>query len=439
MNKDTFDQAVTASSAATIAQLDAFGAGWLSYGTNLPVLLAAADADPAAPLAQAYAAALHMALEAQAGVEAAKPYLARSVAGRPHANAREQSIIDAVALWAQGSPHAAARHLLSHVQMHQSDVVAAKWGQYLAFNVGDAALMLGIAEAVLDAHANLPQVHGMHAFGLEQCHRLEEAEDAGRRALALDRGDAWAQHAVAHVMETQGRVDEGVDFLRAHCDTWASRSIFMREHNWWHMALFYLDREEPKAALDVFDKRLWGEWREFAQEQIGAVSSLWRLELRGTDVGSRWRDVAAKIAERGPEHIWPFHEMHYVYGLARGGEDQALRSHLQSLDAYARSGAPQESRRVWSEIAAPLARGLVAHAHGRMSQAADFIEPLIPHLSAIGGSHAQRDIFVQTWIDAALKSGAGWSVRSALERRLRDRPNVPFTRRLLEASLGSPT
>ncbi len=55
----------------------------------------------------------------------------------------------------------------------------------------------------------------MVAFGLEQCHQLLEAETMAREATAMNRHDPWAHHAVAHVMETQGRVNEAIATAKA--------------------------------------------------------------------------------------------------------------------------------------------------------------------------------------------------------------------------------
>jgi hypothetical protein len=56
-------------------------------------------------------------------------------------------------------------------------------------------------------------VLGMHAFGLEECNQYAEAERTARRALDPQPKDGWAVHAVAHVMEMQGRIDEGIAWL----------------------------------------------------------------------------------------------------------------------------------------------------------------------------------------------------------------------------------
>ena len=46
-----------------------------------------------------------------------------------------------------------------------------------------------------------PILKGMLAFGLEECGEYAKAEAAGQEALRLNRQDAWATHALAHVYE----------------------------------------------------------------------------------------------------------------------------------------------------------------------------------------------------------------------------------------------
>ena len=179
---------------------------------------------------------------------------------------------------------------------------------------------------MLPAHAETAAAWSMLAFAHEQNNAIGVAEEAAYRALAIDAQDPWAHHAIAHVMETRGKADDGIAFLTKHAPGWADRSIFVREHNYWHLALFHIDREEHARALEIFDKHLWGEWREFAQEQIGAISALWRLEMRGADVGARLEPIVKKVIERWHEHILPFNDLHFVYALARGGRARQAQS-----------------------------------------------------------------------------------------------------------------
>jgi tetratricopeptide (TPR) repeat protein len=96
---------------------------------------------------------------------------------------------------------------------------------------------------------------GMHAFGLEECNQYAEAEETARRALALQPRDAWAVHAGAHVMEMQGRIDEGIAWLESRERDWAPDNGFA-PHNYWHLALYHLDRQRYADVLAFYDTRV---------------------------------------------------------------------------------------------------------------------------------------------------------------------------------------
>jgi hypothetical protein len=241
----------------------------------------------------------------------------------------------------------------------------------------------------------------MLAFALEQSHRIYQAEDAALHALYLKASDPWAHHALAHAYETTDRLTDGIHFLQSAAPSWQDRGVFIREHNWWHLAQFYLDRGEYGHALDIHDLELWGAWPEFPQEQIGAISSLWRLELNGAAVNSRWASIAAKVAERAPEHLLPFQDIHFVYALARAGRSE-VDPFLHSLARF----ATQSNDRRWAKVALPAARGVVAHARGRYADASALLFPVLDELQRLGGSHTQRDVILYTWLRASLESGA---------------------------------
>jgi tetratricopeptide (TPR) repeat protein len=253
MTTDALGHTVTTECAATVAAIDVYTADWIGYGTRLRTIFEAADADPECALVNAQAAAVHMALEAASGFANARPYLKRARANARWATENEQIFVAAILAWSNGDTAKALAQLRKLVRAQPTDIGAAKWGQYHAFNLGDAQAMRALAETIMPAHKNTPEAWGMLAFGLEQCHELGAAEEAGRRAISLKRGEPWAHHALAHVMDTQGRIDEGIDFMTWHAHTWTNRSIFVREHNYWHLALLHLDRDEPKKALQIFD------------------------------------------------------------------------------------------------------------------------------------------------------------------------------------------
>ncbi len=64
-------------------------------------------------------------------------------------------------------------------------------------------------------------------------------------------------------------------------------------HNWWHVALFYMPEGDLQQALALYDQHVWGRARRHsAKDQVGAISLLLRLELKGADVQPYWQQLA---------------------------------------------------------------------------------------------------------------------------------------------------
>src|SRR5271167_613961 len=323
MQRDYLGNPVTGQQDATLRAIDDFVAGFLAYETRAERIVAAADADPDSCLANAYAGMLWMLLEApEAGQRAAK-YLAAAERTAPLATRREQLNVALLRSWVDDDAELAIRYCDQAAGEFPRDLVVVKTHQYFEFNRGDAPAMLRSALKVGPANADIAYFHGMAAFAFEQCHLLEEAESAARTALAMRRKEPWAQHALAHVLLTRGRIDEGARFLEEAADTWTQLNSFMLTHLWWHMALFYLSQGRDREALDLYDKRCWGVAKDYSQDQVGAVSLLARFEIAGIDVGSRWQDLADHLEARANDTLQPFLTLQYLHGLARAGRCQA--------------------------------------------------------------------------------------------------------------------
>ncbi|MGJ7546112.1 tetratricopeptide repeat protein [Variovorax sp. LT1R16] len=406
---DSLGNPVTLDDPASLGSLDDFVGGFIACEARAANVLAAAR--DSSPLVQAYCAALHMFAESRDAGPNARPFLDRAQAGAARATAREQRFIAAVAAWVDGD---IARAIALHEEQareHPRDLVSLKLGQYHCFNLGDCPGMLRLALAALPAAGDVPYLHGMLAFGHEQCHRMREAEASARRAIAMCRKEPWAHHALGHVMLTEGRLAEGLDFMRGVSDSWTGLNSFMVTHNWWHVALFLIDLGRDAEALAVYDTQVWGVVKDYTQDQIGAVSLLARFELAGIDVGPRWHDVADRLMGRLDDHVLPFLDLQYLYGLARAERPEA-DALLRGIEAFAPT-APPATRNTWERVCVPAARGLLAHARGDMAGAIEGLGLALPRLIEIGGSHAQRDLFEQAWLAALMREGSERSLTIA--------------------------
>jgi tetratricopeptide (TPR) repeat protein len=439
MRVDFLGNPVSVTTDASLAAVNDFVDGFLAYETRAASVLAAADADPASTLLNAYAGLLWLLLESPEGPGRAAPYVARANAARADAHPREQVVVDFLLAWFDDDIGRAQTIADAILGAWPNDLLILKLRQYHAFNCGDFPAMLGAASSVADANTDNPHLHGMLAFAYEQCHLLDAAEASARRALALKRKEPWAQHALAHVMLTQGRIDEGAAFLEGVRDTWTGLNSFMDTHLWWHLALFYLSQGRFDEALAAYDQHCWTQEKDYSQDQVGAVSLLARLELAGVDVAERWSDVADHLAQRGEDVVQPFLTLQYLYGLARAGRVEADR--LLGAVRRMATTAPDFTRAAWRDAALPAAEGLVAHARGDFEAAVQGLRTALPRLIEVGGSHAQRDFFEQIALDATIRSGRLSEAQQALElRRAFDPDGVPLNRTLAEVydRLGLP-
>ncbi len=425
MLTDSLGNPVRLDDPASLGAVNDFVEGFISCEARVANILQIGHSDHSATV-QAACAALHMFAESPDGPVQARPFITMALKNSAHASPREQRLVAAVAAWVEGDT---ARAIALHEEQARAcprDLVSIKLGQYHLFNQGNGPGMLRLALAALPHASDVPYLHGMAAFAWEQCHLLQQAEAAARKALAMCSKEPWAQHALAHVMLTQGRLHEGLDFMREASPGWVGLNSFMVTHNWWHLALFALELGDNQEVLRLYDEQVWGVVKEYSQDQIGAVSLLARLELAGVDVGQRWQDVADHLLARVHDHVLAFLDLQYLYGLARAGRAEA-HTMLGSIEAHCMGIASIDD--VWLRVCLPASRGLLAHAQGRHAQAAEELGTALPGLLQIGGSHAQRDLFAQVHLDALARSGNWSAVQQILQPQLNNQPQSVRLRR----------
>ena len=312
------------------------------------------------------------------------------------------------------------------LQAHPRDLLALTAAHLFDFYRGDARnLRARVARVLPEWPADdplQPYVQGMHAFGLEECNLYPQAEAAGREALARDPRGPWAIHAVAHVMEMQGRHEEGVRWLEGGSAGWADNGLAV--HLWWHLALFRLETLDSAAALALFDARIAGSASAVNLQWLDGAALLWRLHLLGVDVGSRWQALATDwsdpVAHAGH---YAFNDVHAL--LAFIGSGDMARAH--ALLAASITQANADNAGMAREVGVPLMQGLVAYASGDADAACATLYPLRSVAHHFGGSHAQRDLIDQTLLAAAARSSHKAAGRALLNERRLAKPVTPLT------------
>ncbi len=400
--------AVQTDSPETITALNQFIDQALYYGDQAETaILQALCADSTCAIAQAYAAAYYLSQETAIARRTAIIHLNSAQKYAATATEREQWYIQAIVAWAQGTISEAINIHEAIALKYPQDLMSVQQAQYHYFYRGESRRLLKIAQKVLPANTDsfhLHYLYGMIAFGLEQCGELSQALDIGLQAIALNRFDPWAQHAIAHVLEEQNCPAAGIAWMEIHSETWEQCNSMLYTHNWWHVALYYLALGNVEKVLAIYDQHIWGRANLFSsKDQVGAIATLLRLELQGVEVGQRWNSLAPYLRSRLHEHSLPFQDLHYVYALARAGYSDWVTDLMQSWTVHAKQ-LSLESQQIWLQIVLPVAKGLIAHAQGNELVAIAQLQPCLANLHRVGGSRTQQKLFEQIYQHAVLQN-----------------------------------
>ena len=364
---------------------------------------------------------------ATAGDKAFEGELAKTVAAAEalagKANDRERLHIAAARSWLNGNFEQASEMWGRAALLYPRDVTAIQFAQLGDFYLGYSQMLRDRVARVLPhwdrAVPNYGFVLGMHAFGLEECGDYANADAVGRDAVALDGRDAWAVHAVAHVMEMQGRAADGIDWLESTSATWAPGSLF-GFHNWWHQALFCLDAGDPRRAFKLFDEKVSAGGFGQALELVDGSALLWRLSLLGHDVGARWTDIADKWATRIEDGYYAFNDLHAMMAFI-GANRRAEQAALIQVAERAALGAGTNAM-MTRKVGLPSLKGFAAFGRGAYDEAVERLLPIRGKANRFGGSHAQRDIFSWTLAEAALRTGDRSLAEGLVAERLAQKP-----------------
>jgi tetratricopeptide (TPR) repeat protein len=370
------------------------------------------------------------------GVPAARSAL-DAAAGLP-ATERERAHLAAAEALASGRFREAARVLEDVALAHPRDLLALIVGHNLDFLTGESRMLRDRIARALPAWSDaLPGHHallGMHAFGLEETGDYARAEAQGRLAIALQPRDGWAQHAVAHVLEMQGRPRDGIAWMTEDVARWTRESFFC-VHNWWHLALFHLELGESKEALALFDGPIYGAESKVAFDLLDASSFLWRLSLRGVDVGERWHAVAQGWASIATPGAYAFNDVHAVMAHLGAGRESDAAEVVRALDEASRGEG--DAAAFSRDVGLPVARALVAFHTGEHARCVELLRRVRPSAHRFGGSHAQRDVLDLTLFEAARRAGDGALARALAAERLDRKPESPFCQRLAQLAAAS--
>jgi hypothetical protein len=199
-------------------------------------------------------------------------------------------------------------------------------------------------------------------------------------------GDIGSMHVMAHEMLDRGLFEQGHRRLGA----WLrGRTGAGSEwvHLQWHMAVFELALGDWDAAHARFQKFVLPAAATGQDALTDAPAMLWRLSLEAPrPVRLPWEPVRATALESLRRPADPYVELHGLLALAGARDAESLE---QWLARRGPAGLPRAERLVWR-----MGEGLQAYASGNYRRAAAMLSEVVPHVSEIGGSRAQNELFV---------------------------------------------
>jgi hypothetical protein len=347
------------------------------------------------------------------------------------ATERERGHVEAVRLLAEGRWSAAGRVLEDVSIAYPRDALALQAGHQIDFFRGDSRMLRDRIARVLPVWSkSIPGYHallGMHAFGLEETGDYAQAERQGRTAVELQRRDTWAWHAVAHVYEMRNQPSEGLAWMRLDVDAWAKDSFFA-VHNWWHQAVYYLELGATDEALRLFDGPVFGARSSVVLELIDASALLWRLMLRGVEVGGRFEAIADKWAPIAAAGNYAFNDMHAMIAFVGAGRAKEQELVLEAQRAVLDGGltGAADNLEFTREVGHPATRAIQAFGQGRYAECVALLRPIRHVAHRFGGSHAQRDLLDQTLIEASRRAGFDELTTALVRERVALRPRTPL-------------
>ncbi|CAM8884388.1 unnamed protein product [Rhodiola kirilowii] len=436
LKRDLWGYEVNTSSDDCIAAINAFYHQVLSYERGRSVILKAPDHDSECVLGNVLAAHFM----ASSDPSRVSIYLEAAMSRLDQATSYEKAVFDAVSyLVSEDRDDDVAVELHSKLlDDFPKDLLSLKRAQILCFYMGDAELSFNLVQKVLPVHKDESYIYGMLAFALLELGRMKEAEEAARKGFWINKQDFWSQHALCHVLQFECRFKEAVEFMEKCSTTWKSCSSFMYTHNWWHVALCYLEGAAPMdKVLKVYDEHIWMELDKSdaspSEVYLNALGLLLRVYVRGEIYvfRDRLKIISDCVKDKS---VW-FIEWHLdlliLWALTITREYTKAEELLEGLKLKVSRMIKKKQQLMHGALKLAEAMYEFGRDDDELSLELFGLQFDAIHFKFIGASDEQLDVFNEVYYLVLLKNRKAEEAINLLEKRLKTREALPFLWRLL--------
>lgn len=424
---DCYDLPITTSSREALAWYNRGIRGLLGFHKDTAECFEKALVlDPNFNMARSHLGMAHFLDETAEQVTRAKDCFTQSCKAMDHLTDRERDVLETVQMWAQGNAREALARMHAALASRPREVTLLQKLYFGYFMQGMADKMRDTVASVISYYPDDSYVLGMYGFSLEETRDFARAFEFAHKARALNPTDAWSLHALAHCHYETGTFAAGAQLLNEalpQCDNVG----FFRVHLTWHHALFLWEQGDNQQPLAIYHQ-LFSDEVLLPPNFADAVTLLWRLNLTGVTTASEWQALTPSLDRLRTLPTYLFNQMHVALGLTGARCTEWATAYLDSLRARVRPDRPG----VVGEVAVPAIEGLIAYSKEDYRRTVDCLWPIRDRIVNIGGSHAQREIFVDILIDACLRAHAYKEAGELLETKRQYRPDRPLALAALE-------
>ena len=419
MYQDRFGQRITTQSTRAVELYDDAVEKMFALQPGSGALIdEALDLDPAFALGHCAKA---RALAGRGDNAQARAYAARGRDLAANLPERERRHAQIVSLVFHGDSMVALDAVREHASAYPRDAVPLSFavGVYGLFGFGGFNDVRERQVALLDAVA--------HAYGeddwwflasygwaLVEAGRSDEGIPMLDRALTMRPDNANAVHGRAHGYYEQGAAQEGEAFIEAWLPGY-DRSAILYAHLAWHQALFALQRGDADRAQVIYQDSI----RPAVSQTlpmftvIDCASFLLRASIAGCEFeAQQWEEVLRLVQERFSKPGIPFVNTHLAMAYAGVDDHDAIECLEQGVATLL-----DEGKQPSGSVVADLCSGIAAFGSGRYREAAKVFLRAMPELARLGGSNAQRDVFIDLAVSASVRAGDFEAAREVAKER----------------------
>uniref|UniRef100_A0A671YTU7 Tetratricopeptide repeat domain 38 n=1 Tax=Sparus aurata TaxID=8175 RepID=A0A671YTU7_SPAAU len=218
-------------------------------------------------------------------------------------------------------------------------------------------------------------------------------------------------------------------------------SDVLASHNYWHWALYFIEKGQYEDALQIYDSQVFRRCKATGSmlDMVDASSMLCRLEMEDMCVKDRWRELLQVTQPHTDDHVTLFNDLHFLMVSLGAKESRTSQRLLEGLQELAKEPGDNQQHQLAGTVGVPICQAMMEYNKGNYNGAVELLYPLRYHMVDIGGSDAQRDVFNQLLIHAALKSENEHHqklARCLVVERDAVRPDSPMTDRLMKRALA---